>query len=341
MKAFDYHRPRTIEDAVAAKSEGGSETAYLGGGTNLVDLMRLDVARPSTLVDVTSIVPGRIELDSSGEGKVSIGAGVRNSVLAADPRVRTDYPVLSQALLSGASGQLRNMATVGGNLLQRTRCVYFQDATKACNKRAPGSGCPAKDGIHRDLAILGTSEHCIASHPSDMAVALVALDAVVRVTGVDGTREFLVADLYRSPGDDPSRDTTLEDAELIVGIDLPAATALSRRSAYRKARDRASFAFATGAVALALDLGADGVVADVRIVLGAVAPHPWRARVAEDRLRGTVPDAPAVAAAIDEEMRAADLRPDNAFKAELAASLAAETWTRLVSAASPDRGERS
>jgi len=231
--------------------------------------------------------------------------------------------------LSGASGQLRNMATVGGNLLQRTRCLYFQDVTKACNKRHPGSGCPARSGIHRDLAILGTSEHCIATHPSDMAVALAVLDPIIHVEGPSGARTIEFDKLYRDPGTDPSRDTMLDAADVVVGLELPPASTASRCSAYRKARDRASFAFATGSVAIGIEL-TSGVLEDVRIALGAVAPHPWRARVAEQALRTSVPSADSVASAIEQEMQAAELLPDNAFKAQLAATLTAAVLMRLV-----------
>lgn len=326
MRPFDYQRPESVPEAIAAVADAEREAVYLGGGTNLVDLMRLDVVRPGRLVDITGLVPA--EIRAEGDGLV-IGAGVRNSDLAADPRIRGDYPVLSQALLSGASGQLRNMATVGGNLLQRTRCLYFQDSTKACNKRQPGSGCPAQAGIHRDLGILGTSPHCIATHPSDLAVALAALEAVVHVEGVAGARQLPLDELYREPGDDPSRDTTLDPGDLVVAIELPAPGAGTRASAYRKARDRASFAFAVGAVAVCVTV-VDGRLSDVRIALGAVAPFPWRARVAEQLLRGTEPTEQSVLDAVAAEMEGADLRPDNAFKAGLAGRLTAEVLTRLV-----------
>ncbi|MGI8700072.1 MAG: FAD binding domain-containing protein [Nocardioidaceae bacterium] len=326
MRAFRYERPGSAEDAFALATQGG-DVAYLAGGTNLVDLMRLGVARPELLVDVNGLLSRSV--DQTPTGGLRVGAGVPNSELAADPRVRRDYPVLSQALLAGASGQLRNRATVGGNLLQRTRCLYFQDATKPCNKRAPGSGCPARTGVHRDLAILGTSEHCIASHPSDMAVALAALDARVHVDGADGTRVLALDDFYRLPGDDPSRDTTLQAGDLVTAVELPPPSPLTRTSTYRKARDRASYAFAVGAVAVAVEM--DGaVLSDVRIALGAVAPKPWRARVAEDALRGQAPSYHAVAAAVDREMAGAELLPDNAFKADLAARLTAAVLTGLA-----------
>lgn len=325
MKAFGYHRAATAAEAVEALDEHPG-AAYLGGGTNLVDLMRLGVATPSFVVDVTSALPG--EIVETDEGALLVGAGVRNSSLAADPRVRRHYPALSQALLAGASGQLRNMATVGGNLLQRTRCLYFQDVTKPCNKREPGSGCPAIAGIHRDLAILGVSENCIATHPSDMAVALAALDAVVHVEGPAGRRVLALDDFYRLPGDDPSHDTTLSHGDLVTTVELPPATDLSRQSTYRKVRDRASFAFAVGSVAAAVTVHED-VVTDVRVAFGAVAPMPWRARVAEEALRGQPLTQEAVMAAVAHEMESAKPLPDNAFKTVLSARIAAEALMRM------------
>jgi xanthine dehydrogenase YagS FAD-binding subunit len=327
MRSFEYVRASSVAAAISRTADPSSEAVYLGGGTNLVDLMRLDVVRPARLVDISGLVSGEIE--ATHGGGLLIGAGVRNSDLAADPRVRRGYSVLSQALLSGASGQLRNLATVGGNLLQRTRCLYFQDASKACNKRHPGSGCPARAGFHRDLGILGTSEHCIATHPSDMAVALAALDAIVHVEGSAGSRQLTLDEFYREPGDDPSRDTTLEQGDLVTAVELPPPSAVSTRSAYRKARDRASFAFAVGAVAVGIALD-DGVLRDARVALGAVAPHPWRARVVEAALIGTSPTYESVGAAVAAEMDRAVLLPENAFKADLAGRLTAELLMRLV-----------
>lgn len=326
MRPFGYQRPATADEALALAA-AGDDVTYLGGGTNLVDLMRLGVARPGALVDVTAAVSSSVE--QTPAGGLLVGAAIRNSELAAEPQVRRDYPVLSQALLAGASGQLRNMATVGGNLLQRTRCLYFMDPTKPCNKREPGSGCPARSGVHRDLAILGVSEDCIASHPSDMAVALAALDSHVHVRGAGGTSVLALDDFYRLPRDDPSRDTTLQHGDLVTAVELPPPSTLTRTSAYRKARDRASYAFALGAVAIGLDMG-DGVVSDVRIALGAVAAQPWRARLAEDALRGRPVSHRAVTEAIGLEMEGAELLPDNAFKAELTARLAAAVLTQLA-----------
>jgi xanthine dehydrogenase YagS FAD-binding subunit len=228
---------------------------------------------------------------------------------------------LSRALLAGASGQLRNMATVGGNLLQRTRCLYFQDVTKPCNKRVPGSGCPAREGISRDLGVLGTSDHCIATHPSDMAVALVALGAVVVVRGPKGERRLGMTEFYRLPGDLPQYDTNLEPAELIVAVELPAASPLTRSSRYRKARDRASFAFALGSVATAVHVEDDRIT-DLRLAFGALAPRPWRATVAEQRLRGVRPTVDSVIEAVDAELIQAQPLPANSFKVPLARRLA-------------------
>src|SRR4051794_29803760 len=244
--------------------------------------MRLGVETPAVLVDVRRIAPATVEeVDGGG---LRIGAAVTNSDLAAHPAVRERYPVLSLALLAGASGQLRNVATVGGNLLQRTRCAYFQDVTKPCNKREPNSGCPARDGHHWNLAILGHSEACVATHPSDMAVALTALGAVVHVVGPDGSRAIAMPGFHRLPGEEPQRDTVLEHGELIVAVEVPPLD-VARRSTYRKVRERASFAFAVVSVGAALALR-DGVVDDVRIALGGVAHAPWRATAIEDALRG-------------------------------------------------------
>src|SRR5439155_10562003 len=276
MKPFHYERASDASTAVAMLVQAPAG-AFLGGGTNLVDLMKLGVAKPDLLVDVARLPYDRVEL--LPDGGVRIGAMVRNSDLAADRTIRSRYPMLAQALLTGASGQLRNLATTGGNLLQRTRCVYFQDISKPCNKREPGSGCPAREGYHRNLAILGASEACIATHPSDMAVAMVALDAVVRVLGSNGERTIPLISFHRLPGNEPQRDTVLEHGDLITAVDLPPLS-FATHSHYRKVRDRASYAFALVSVAAAIDV-ADGMVRDVRIAFGGVAPVPWRARKAE------------------------------------------------------------
>jgi xanthine dehydrogenase YagS FAD-binding subunit len=310
MKAFAYERAADAQTAVALVA-GHPGATFLGGGTNLVDHMKLGIAAPELLVDVTRLPFDAVE--ERDDGGVRIGAAVRNSDLAAHPLIREHYPVLSQALLAGASGQLRNLATTGGNLLQRTRCVYFQDRTTPCNKRAPGSGCSAIDGSSRELAVLGASEHCIATHPSDMAVAMAALDAVVQVRGPDGSRSVPLGELHRLPGDEPQLDTTLAHGELITAVDLPPATG---RSAYRKVRDRASYAFALVSVAAVLDV-ADRKVADVRIALGGVAHKPWRAATAEARLLGGPATKDAFRAAAEAELEAAAPSEDNAFKVPL------------------------
>ena len=323
MNLFEYERASDAGSAVAAASRGAK---FLGGGTNLVDLMRLGVETPDHLVDVTRLPFGEIE--AADGGGLRIGAGVRNSDLAADPRVRSRYPALSEALLAGASGQVRNVATTGGNLLQRTRCPYFQDVTKPCNKRVPGSGCPAREGEHRNLAVIGHSKHCVATHPSDMAVALVAFAAVVHVVGPSGARSIPVDELHRLPGDEPERDTVLEPDELIVAVELPALE-LAARSTYRKVRERASFAFALVSVAAALDV-ADGEVRDVRVAFGGLAHKPWRAREAEDALRGRVADEKQFAKAADAELKHAKPLRDNAFKVELARNVLVRTLAELA-----------
>ena len=322
MKPFGYVVAPDPAAAVAIVTMRPG-AAFLGGGTNLVDLMKLGVVTPDVLVDVTGLLPDRIERTVKRDGEAGeglrIGAGVRNSDLAADPQVRAEFPMLAQAVLAGASGQLRNMATVGGNLLQRTRCLYFQDVTKPCNKRTPGSGCPARAGDHRNLAVLGGSLHCVATHPSDMAVALAALDAVVHVEGAAGPRVIPLSGLYRLPGDEPDRETTLERGDLITAVEVPAGQ-YARNSAYRKVRDRASYAFGVASVAAALDV-ADGVVQDARLALGAVAPVPWRARLAEQVLAGRPATAEWFGRAADAELAAAAPLRDNAFKVTLARNI--------------------
>jgi xanthine dehydrogenase YagS FAD-binding subunit len=288
--------------------------------------MRLGVETPDLLVDVTRLPHDRI--DASDDGGLRIGAGVRNSDLAADQRVRTSYPALAEAVLAGASGQLRNLATTGGNLLQRTRCAYFQDVTKPCNKREPGSGCPARQGEHRNLAIIGHSEHCVATHPSDMAVALAAFDAIVRVVGPAGDRQIPLVDFHRLPGDTPQHDTALERDELIVAVDLPA-LAFAGTSRYRKVRERASFSFALVSVAVALDV-ADGEVRDVRIAFGGLAHKPWRAYAAEEALRGSAADEQAFGSAADAELAQAEPLRDNGYKVELARNTLVRTLAELA-----------
>ncbi|MEU7061788.1 xanthine dehydrogenase family protein subunit M [Streptomyces sp. NPDC046197] len=327
MKGFGYLRPTGVEEAVEAyAAHPGAH--YLAGGTNLVDLMKLGVETPGVLIDV-----GRLPLDSVEElpdGALRVGATVRNSDLAAHPLVRDRYPVLSQALLAGASGQLRNAATTGGNLLQRTRCPYFQDLGKPCNKRQPGSGCGARDGVHRDHAVLGHSPHCIATHPSDMAVALAALDARVELYGAEGGRSIPVADFHRLPGVRPERDTEIRPGELITGVLLPAARA-GVPSAYRKARDRASYAFALASVAVVLRV-ADGVVDQVGLAFGGLAHRPWRAHHAETALLGAAATPEAFEGAVALELDRAEPLRDNAYKVPLARNLALDVLNRLAPA---------
>ena len=313
MNPFRYERASDASMAIAMLAQA-PEGAFLGGGTNLVDLMKLGVAKPELLIDISHLPYDRVEL--LADGSVRIGAAVRNSDLAADRTICTRYPLLAQALLAGASGQLRNLATTGGNLLQRTRCVYFQDVSKPCNKREPGSGCPAREGYHRNLAILGASEACVATHPSDMAVAMVALDAMVRVLGPSGERSIPLVHFHRLPGDEPQRDTVLDHGELITAVDLPP-LAFATRSHYRKVRDRASYAFALVSVAAAIDV-VDDMVRDVRIAFGGVAHVPWRARKAEAVLRGARATEEAFRRAADAELADAQPLRDNAFKVPLA-----------------------
>ncbi|MGY1812661.1 FAD binding domain-containing protein [Blastococcus sp. SYSU D00820] len=321
MKPFAFARPADVAEAVRTVA-AEPNAVFLGGGTNLVDHLKLGVARPDLVVDVRRLTSREItDLDDGG---LRIGAAVTNSEVAADRRVRERWPVLAQALLAGANGQLRNLATTGGNPLQRTRCVYFQDVTTPCNKREPGSGCSAVGGYTRYHAVLGVPsalpdpaapETCIATHPSDMAVALAALDARVHVQGPSGARVVPFAELHRLPGADPSRDTVLAHGELITAIDVPPLPA-GARSAYRKVRDRASYAFALVSVA--------AVVAgdDVRIALGGMAHKPWRATRAEELLRGGPLGDGAVRHAMEVELTAAQPQPGidggNGFKISLA-----------------------
>ncbi|HKU78691.1 MAG TPA: xanthine dehydrogenase family protein subunit M [Rhodanobacteraceae bacterium] len=312
MTPFAYERAGDAAQAVAAMA-GNPGAMFLGGGTNLVDHMRLGVATPDRLIDVTRLPFDRIE--ETPDGGVRIGATVRNSDLAAHPLIRARYPVLSQALLSGASGQLRNMATTAGNLLQRTRCVYFQNVDTPCNKRRPGSGCSAIGGYTRYHAILGASEHCIAVHPSDMAVAMMALDATVELLGPSGERRIPLVDFHRLPGDEPNRDTVLRHGELITAVALPALP-FAAHSLYRKVRDRRSFAFALVSVAAALQVR-DGTIEDVRLAFGGVAHKPWRATRAEETLRGQPAKPEQFERAADAELSSAQPQPGNAFKVKM------------------------
>ncbi|MEV4399596.1 xanthine dehydrogenase family protein subunit M [Nonomuraea sp. NPDC049607] len=322
MKPFDYARAQSPSDAV---SRYGPGTMYLGGGTNLVDLMRLGVAAPDHLVDVSRLPLDAIE---PVRDRLRIGAAVRNSDLAADPLVRSRYPMLSRAVLTGASGQVRNMATVAGNLLQRTRCPYFQDVTRPCNKREPGTGCPAIEGDHANLAVLGASDACVATHPSDMAVALAALDAEVHVTGPAGDRIIPMPGLHRLPGDAPERDTVLDPGMLITAVELPAPP--PGASLYRKVRERASFAFALVSIAAVLDVRWDGVVTECRIALGGVAHAPWRAERAERAIIGGPATGEAYLRAAEAELDQARPLPRNAFKLPLARNLIVRTLEELT-----------
>ncbi|WP_189039653.1 FAD binding domain-containing protein [Streptomyces daqingensis] len=303
MRPFAYVSARDVESAVEAVAEHPG-ARFLGGGTNLVDLMREGVERPRTVVDISRLPLTGIE--ELPDGGLRIGALVRNSRLAADPLVRSRCPVLAQAVLNGASGQLRNMATVGGNLLQRTRCPYFYDTASRCNKREPGAGCDAMEGFSRSAAVLGTSGECIAAHPSDMCVALAALDAVVEVRSVRGTRRVPFGELHRLPGGTPHIETALDGDELITAVELPPLP-LAARSRYRKVRDRASYAFALVSVAAALEVR-DGAVADVRLALGGVGAKPWRAHEAEALLRGAPAVEESFRRAADAEFAAAEGR---------------------------------
>ncbi|MEU5323758.1 xanthine dehydrogenase family protein subunit M [Streptomyces sp. NPDC021056] len=325
MREFAYDRALDVPNALALL-DADPDARFLGGGTNLVDLMKTGVERPARLVDVRELPLDSIEV--TADGGLHIGATVTNSDLAAHPEVRRRYPALAQAVLAGASGQLRNMATVGGNLLQRTRCGYFADVTKPCNKRVPGSGCPAIEGEHRNHAILGASEHCVATHPSDMSVALTAFDSVVNHETADGPAELPLADFYLPVGDTPHRETALPPGALITGVTLPPAP-VAARSRYRKVRERASYAFAIGSVAAALDVQ-DGVVREVRLAFGAVASRPWRATAAERVLTGADADAETFAAAADAELAAAQPLPHNAYKVTLMRNLVVAVLTELA-----------
>jgi xanthine dehydrogenase YagS FAD-binding subunit len=311
MTPFQYQRASDAAEALTLADAG--RCRFIGGGTNLVDLMRQNIEAPAALVDV-SRMPASIE--EEGNGGLVIGAAVRNSTLAAHPVVRARYPMLSRALLAGASAQIRNMATVGGNLLQRTRCSYFYDAAGSnCNKRQPGTGCDALEGFSRNHAILGTSEHCIATHPSDMSVALAALDATVHLSGADGTRHIPLVDFHQLPGATPDLETVLRPGELITAISI-APNAAAAHSRYRKVRDRSSYAFALFSIAAGLDV-ADGRIRDVRVAFGGVAAKPWRACRAEESLRGMAPTRDNFLRAADAELAAAKPTEANAFKVEL------------------------
>jgi xanthine dehydrogenase YagS FAD-binding subunit len=311
MRELTYTCATDVQDAIHHAADGAAK--YLGGGTNLVDLMRETVEDPSAVIDVTGLSS---EINETEEGGLQIGAAARNTAVAEHVVVRTRYPMLTRAIVAGASPQIRNMATVGGNLLQRTRCTYFYDTDGSrCNKRSPGAGCDAIEGFNRNHAILGTSAACVATHPSDMCVALAALDAVVHLRSASGERTVALCDLHVLPEDRPDVETVLEPGELITAVRLPAPSPAAR-STYRKVRDRSSYAFALVSVAAALELDGE-MIADVRLALGGVAPKPWRARGAEAALRGRPATAESFEQAAEAEL--VDSRPltGNAFKVEL------------------------
>jgi xanthine dehydrogenase YagS FAD-binding subunit len=317
MNPFSFHQAAQPDEAIHSVA-GDPHAKFLAGGTTLVDLLRLNVETPDRLVDINALPLAKIE--SLPGGGVRIGALVRNSDLANDATIRRRYPVLSEALLSGASPQLRNMATVGGNLMQRTRCYYFRDAISPCNKRQPGSGCAALEGYNRIHAVLGTSDKCIATFPGDMPVAMAALDAVVHTRRRNGAeRTIPLADFHVSYGDDPARETVLEHGELITAVELPAVQWLAR-STYLKVRDRASYEFALASAAVALDLegGRGGRIRAARVALGGVGTKPWRSREAEQALAGAKADEAAFRAAADAALHGARPQKHNGFKIELA-----------------------
>jgi xanthine dehydrogenase YagS FAD-binding subunit len=308
MQNFTYQQPDTIAKAV------GSGGRFIGGGTTLVDLMKLNVETPPMLVDVTALPLDKIEMLPNGG--LRIGATVRNADLATHPEVLKNYAVLSQALLSGASPQLRNMATTGGNLLQRTRCPYFRDPTSGgCNKRDPGSGCSAIEGHHRMMAILGTSDHCIATHPSDMCVAMTALEATIVIEGAKGRRTVAIGDFYKLPGDTPKMENVLEPGDLITHVEIAPVT--HSRQVYLKLRDRASYEFALSSAAVVAQVEG-GHIRSVRVAMGGVGTRPWRSHEAEALLVGKPATMEHFKAAAEAALKGAKTHPENAFKVELA-----------------------
>lgn len=322
MRPFEYTAAATLTDALRAAT--GASTRFVAGGTTLVDLMKLEVETPAHVVDVNPLSqhdPSLAAIAELPDGGLRIGALARMSDVGWDPRVAARWPAVSQSLLAAASGQLRNMATLGGNLLQRTRCPYFRDVASPCNKRDPGSGCGAITGMHRGHAVLGTSEQCIATHPSDLAVALAALDAIVHVRGLDAggsvtARSVPAAELHALPEDHPEIETVLGPGEMLVAIELPPLP-FARRSLYLKVRDRASFAFALASAAVALDIR-DGTIHDARVALGGVATTPWRSRAAERELVGQRADVATYRAAAAAALQGAVPREHNGFKIALA-----------------------
>jgi xanthine dehydrogenase YagS FAD-binding subunit len=333
MKTFDYVRPTTIADAIAAAATPGA--TYLAAGTNLLDLMKGEITGPTRLVDLTRL-PGLDRIERLPDGGTRIGALVRNADLAHDVDFARSYPAVAEALLSGASAQLRNAATVGGNLLQRTRCGYFYDVASRCNKREPGTGCDARDGENRLHAVLGWSEACIATHPSDFCVPLVALDAVAEIEGRTGRREVAVEALHRLPGDAPERDSVLEPGDLIVAVRLPGeARGFSAHTRYLKVRERTSYAFAVVSAAAGLRIE-QGTIRQARLALGGVAAKPWRAHAAEQMLAGSPPGPAAYRRAAEAALADAQPSGDNGFKIELARRIVVRALT-LAAAGTPAR----
>jgi xanthine dehydrogenase YagS FAD-binding subunit len=333
MKHFDFVKPATVAEAIAAAAEPGS--AYLAAGTNLVDLMKGGAIRPDRLVDVTRL-PGLDQIERLPDGGMRIGALVRNADLAHDATFARACPAVAEALLSGASAQLRNAATVGGNLMQRTRCAYFYDVASACNKRKLGSGCDALHGENRLHAVLGWSEHCIATHPSDFCVPLVALDAVLEIEGKTGRREIALENLHLLPGNTPEQETALQPGDLIVALRLPAnASSFAAHTRYLKLRERTSYAFAIVSTAAALTFDG-GEIREARLALGGVAPKPWRVRAAEEVLQGASADETAFRRAAEAALADAKPSGDNAFKIELAKRIVVRALM-LAAAGTPER----
>ena len=333
MKSFEYVRPATVREAVAAAAQPGA--AYLAAGTNLLDLMKGGVSEPSRLVDISHL-PDLDSIENLSDGSVRIGALVRNAGLANDRDFARRFPAVAEALLSGASAQLRNAATVGGNLMQRTRCAYFYDIASACNKRSPGAGCDARGGENRLHAILGWSESCIATHPSDFCVPLVALDAVVEIEGKAGRREILLDMFHRLPSHTPDRENVLEPGEMIVAVRLPAeAVHFAAHARYLKVRERTSYAFAVVSAAAALRVEGD-TIAEARLALGGVAMKPWRAREAELILAGGRADTSLFQRAAEAALAEARPSGDNGFKIELARRIVVRALT-LAAAGTPAR----
>ncbi|GJH32998.1 FAD binding domain-containing protein [Paraburkholderia hospita] len=330
MELFQLSRADDMRDAIVAgaasqTAQQGAQVRFFAGGTTLLDLMKLDVEKPARVVDISRLPLDRVE--TTDEGGVRIGAMVRNADLAMNPLIHEPYAVLSQALLAGASAQLRNMATTGGNLLQRTRCVYFRDTAMPCNKRVPGSGCSAITGFNRTMAILGTSDACIATNPSDMNVALAALGATVQIQGTKGARSVPIDDFYLLPGDTPERETVLEPGDLVTHVTLPPIP--GSRSLYLKLRDRASYEFALASAAVVVNV-ADGRITRAHVALGGVGTKPWHAREAEAELAGAVPDAASFARAADAALANAKAQSQNGFKIELSRRCLIHALTQVM-----------